>query len=105
MRPEVEHKGYIQKPPIVYTLFLRFMCLLKLEMMQKCLASLNEMKTCIESNNYIGNNVMKAECYTLLGIGCYMVGDMTEAGKCHKKALTLDRIRQIKYLKKMSSIK
>ncbi|XP_052064716.1 uncharacterized protein LOC127704630 isoform X2 [Mytilus californianus] len=105
MKPEVEHKGYIQKPPIVYTLFLRFACLLKLEQTQKCLAALNEMKTFIESNNYIGNHVMKAECYTLLGIGCYLIGDLTEAGRCHRKALTLDRLKQMKYLKMINRIR
>ncbi|CAC5395792.1 unnamed protein product [Mytilus coruscus] len=105
MKPEVEHKGYIQKPPIVYTLFLRFVCLFKLEQMQRCLAALNEMKTFIESNNYIGNRVMKAECYTLLGIGCYLIGDLTEAGKCHKKALTLDGLKQMKYLKMINRIR
>ncbi|XP_063399367.1 uncharacterized protein LOC134683997 [Mytilus trossulus] len=104
MRPEVEHKGYIQKPPIVYTLFLRFMCLLKLKQTHKCSESLNDLKIYIESNNYIGNHVMKAECYTLLGIAFYLKGDLTEAGNCHKKALALDYLKQIKYLKMIHKI-
>ncbi|CAG2207862.1 unnamed protein product [Mytilus edulis] len=44
MKPEVEYKRYIQKPPIVYTFFIRFMCSLKLEQTQKCSQSLNNLK-------------------------------------------------------------
>ncbi|CAG2249361.1 unnamed protein product [Mytilus edulis] len=105
MKHEVKYKGYIQKPPIVYTLFLRFISLLKSKKTQKCLDSLNDMKSFIETNKYIGNHVMKAECYTLLGIACYLKCDLTEAGNCHMKALALDGSNQFKYLKMIDYIR
>ncbi|VDI80653.1 Hypothetical predicted protein [Mytilus galloprovincialis] len=105
MKPEVEYKRYIQKPPIVYTFFIRFMCSLKLEQTQKCSQSLNNLKTLIETNNNIGTHVMKAECYTLLGIAYYLMGDLVEAENYHKKAFVSDRSRQFRYVKKLQKIR
>ncbi|CAC5398494.1 unnamed protein product [Mytilus coruscus] len=43
MKYEVNYKKYVQKPPIVYSLFLRFLCLLKLKQTDKCLKSLSDL--------------------------------------------------------------
>ena len=82
LKTELDFKGLLAKPPVVYGHFLSFLCYFKQNDYRNCQIALTSLKLTIESKYFIRTNEGFAESYNFLGVAYRMLGMLEDARKC-----------------------
>ena len=82
LKTELDFKGLLAKPPVVYGHFLSFLCYFKQNDYRNCQIALTSLRLTIESKYFIRTNEGFAESYNCLGVAYRMLGMLEDARKC-----------------------
>lgn len=90
LKTELLFQKEIEKPPVVYAHFLRFLCCHHMFDESGCEVALSDLQFVIAECYYIGNPTMRGGSYTCLGIAQQLSRQRDDAVSSFKKALDFD---------------
>jgi hypothetical protein len=77
-------------PPVVYSLFLLFLCHFRLNNVNQWNHSLRVLQLTISENHFIANNMQLSDSYNCLGVAYRLIGEHTLAEHAFRMAVEID---------------